>query len=115
MEVFPVNQMNLASNHFVLQPVCVSSLLCYAKFSVLLIFFCLIAADIMKRIDETVDPCDDFYKFSCGGLDNKINLIPEDKSSLSTASLLQMDIDKKLRGMINFEIFPVNCSSVNSI
>lgn len=65
------------------------------------------AAEIMKRIDETVDPCYDFYKFSCGGLDNKVNLIPEDRSSLSIANLLQVDIDQKLRGML-IDIFHLN-------
>jgi hypothetical protein len=64
-----------------LSPVCVSA-----------------AADILKRIDKRVDPCTDFYKFSCGGLDNKLNPIPDDKSSVSTAALLQLDIDKKIRG-----------------
>ena len=64
-----------------LSPVCVSA-----------------AADILKRIDKRVDPCTDFYKFSCGGLDNKLNPIPDDKSSISTAALLQLDIDKKIRG-----------------
>ena len=56
------------------------------------------AADILKRIDKTVDPCEDFYKFSCGGLDNKLNPIPDDHSDISTASFLQLDIDKKIRG-----------------
>ena len=56
------------------------------------------AAEIISRIDESVDPCEDFYKFSCGGLDNNMNPIPDDKSSLSTASILQLEIDKRLRG-----------------
>lgn len=64
-----------------LSPVCVTS-----------------AAEIMKRIDLKVDPCVDFYKFSCGGIDNKLNPIPDDKSSMSTSSLLQLEIDKKIRG-----------------
>lgn len=64
-----------------LSPVCVTS-----------------AAEIMKRIDLSVDPCVDFYKYSCGGMDNKLNPIPDDKSSVSTSSLLQLEIDKKIRG-----------------
>lgn len=52
----------------------------------------------MSRVDLSVDPCNDFYKFSCGGMDNKLNPIPDDKSSMSTSSLLQLEIDKKIRG-----------------
>lgn len=95
-----------------LKPLCVAagmifiiSFFSHEKFptTIVSLSFSLPAADIMKRIDKNVDPCEDFYKFSCGGLDNKMNLIPEDKSSLSTASLLQTDIDKKLRGLIDFQ------------
>ena len=67
------------------------------------------ASDIMKRIDLSVDPCVDFYKYSCGGMDNKLNPIPDDKSSVSTSSLLQLEIDKKIRGKLTrFAIFISN-------
>ena len=84
-----------------LSPVCVSA-----------------AADILKRIDKRVDPCTDFYKFSCGGLDNKFNPIPDDMSSISTVALLQLDIDKKIRGEFPsfFRIFPLSSKiNVNGI
>lgn len=59
----------------------------------------------MKRIDQTVDPCDDFYKFSCGGLDNKMNAIPEDRASLTVVSNFNMEIDNRIRGIINNHCF----------
>ena len=56
------------------------------------------AADIMRRMDKSVDPCTDFYQFSCGGLDNKYNVIPDQDNTLGTDSLSQLEIDKRLKG-----------------
>lgn len=36
-------------------------------------------------MDETVDPCDNFYQFACGGW-IKTHPIPDDKSSVSQYS-----------------------------
>ena len=33
-----------------------------------------VAASILSDLDENVDPCDDFYHFSCGGWIKKNNL-----------------------------------------
>ena len=56
------------------------------------------AADTIKRMDKSVDPCTDFYQFSCGGLDNKYNIIPDQDDTLTTDSLSQLKIDKRIRG-----------------
>ena len=59
------------------------------------------AADTIKRMDKSVDPCTDFYQFSCGGLDNKYNVIPDHDNTLGTDSLSQLEIDKRIRGEYN--------------
>ena len=45
------------------------------------------AADILDKLDERVDPCDDFYKFACGSFIEK-TVIPDDKTSVSMFSVL---------------------------
>lgn len=57
------------------------------------------AADILKNIDERVDPCEDFYRYSCGNwIDSQV--IPEDKTSVSLFSVVQDELDAKLRNLI---------------
>lgn len=57
------------------------------------------AADILRNIDERVEPCDDFYRYSCGNwIDSQV--IPEDKTSVSLFSVVQDELDNKLRNLI---------------
>ena len=57
------------------------------------------AADLIDRMDSSVDPCDDFYQFACGGYVKK-TVIPEDKSRTSMFS----DVGDKLNRQIKGEI-----------
>ncbi|XP_065215808.1 neprilysin-2 isoform X2 [Planococcus citri] len=45
------------------------------------------ASAILKNMDTTVDPCDDFYQFACGKF-LKETQVPEDKTSVTTFSVI---------------------------
>lgn len=41
------------------------------------------ASSLLAAMDRTADPCKDFFQFACGTW-NKMHVIPEDRSSIST-------------------------------
>lgn len=60
------------------------------------------ASQVLKNMNPDVEPCDDFYKFACGGfLDTTI--IPDDKTSVSSFSTIDDDLSEQLRGIIEKE------------
>ena len=53
------------------------------------------AADLLENMDETVDPCEDFYNFACGGfIENKV--IPDDKSKFSSFTVLSDKLNEQV-------------------
>ena len=53
------------------------------------------AADLLENIDESVDPCEDFYNFACGGfIENKV--IPDDKSKFSSFTVLNDKLNEQV-------------------
>jgi len=60
--------------------------------------FCL-ASQLLNDMDLTVDPCDDFYKFSCGGFLKK-KVIPDDKPLLSSATPMDDRLFYQLRNVL---------------
>lgn len=54
------------------------------------------AAALINTIDETVDPCSDFYDFACGGF-LKETVIPDHKTSEGAFSLVRDKLNERLR------------------
>ena len=48
-------------------------------------------------MDQTVDPCDDFFEYACGSWNRK-NVIPDDKSNYNTFGKLRDDLQVLLKG-----------------
>ncbi|KAL1006229.1 hypothetical protein UPYG_G00069520 [Umbra pygmaea] len=57
------------------------------------------AGSILGKIDRTVSPCEDFYKFSCGGW-LKDNPIPDDFSSYGIYPWLRQHVDIRLKELL---------------
>ena len=62
------------------------------------------ANNILRNIDITADPCEDFNRFSCGTfIDTK--RIPDDQSSDDTFSVLRINLASSVAGRLeNFNI-----------
>ena len=59
----------------------------------------------VTSMDRTVDPCVDFFKYSCGGW-IKNNPIPPDQSSWDTYSKMQDENRERLRGILEAAAAP---------
>ncbi|CAF0711920.1 unnamed protein product [Brachionus calyciflorus] len=67
---------------------------------------CIKAASlILKNIDETVDPCEDFYQFSCGMFD-KNNRIPDDQPKIDELSILRDKVAYSIADLLSEPIGP---------
>src|SRR5579863_1746217 len=59
----------------------------------------------VSSMDQTVDPCVDFFQYSCGGWIKK-NPIPPDQSSWDTYAKMQDENLARLRGILETESAP---------
>uniref|UniRef100_A0A8B9HHG6 Neprilysin n=1 Tax=Astyanax mexicanus TaxID=7994 RepID=A0A8B9HHG6_ASTMX len=54
---------------------------------------------LIENMDPSVDPCDNFYQYACGGWLKK-NIIPETSSRYSTFDILRDELEVVLKGKI---------------
>nr|AWI63381.1 neprilysin-11-like isoform X4 [Sogatella furcifera] len=58
------------------------------------------ANSILQNMDRKVDPCDNFYEFACGKFVEE-SRIPDDKSSLTTFSVINDKLQEQLRDILD--------------
>lgn len=54
------------------------------------------AGDVFRNMDETVDPCHDFYRFSCGNY-IKHSLISNDKTFANTFTVINDVLQEQIK------------------
>uniref|UniRef100_A0A3P8UJQ5 Phosphate regulating endopeptidase homolog, X-linked n=1 Tax=Cynoglossus semilaevis TaxID=244447 RepID=A0A3P8UJQ5_CYNSE len=69
------------------------------------------AGSILNKMDPSVDPCEDFYLYSCGGW-LKENPIPEDSSSYGIYPWLRQHVDLQLRELLEAPSGPEELEAV---
>lgn len=60
------------------------------------------ASKVLDAMDSAVEPCDDFYHFSCGNFVKNTN-IPDEKVSVNTFSVIGDLLQEQLRTLVSEE------------
>ncbi|KAG9330446.1 hypothetical protein JZ751_024438 [Albula glossodonta] len=60
------------------------------------------AGSILSKMDRSIDPCEDFYHYACGGWLRE-NPIPEDSSSYGIYPWLRQNVDLRLKAALEME------------
>lgn len=63
------------------------------------------ASTILDQLDQSIDPCDDFYSFACGTFLKETN-IPEDKVTVDSFSLVRDRLQEQTLTVISEESKP---------
>lgn len=58
-----------------------------------------VASEMLKHMDQSVNPCDDFYQFACGNYAHSV-LLPEDKRRMSPLDEMEIKLNMQLKGTV---------------
>ncbi|KAI5630575.1 VLP3p-4, transcript variant X7 [Venturia canescens] len=63
------------------------------------------ASMILRNMDSNVDPCDDFYRYACGGYINK-TVLPDGVSEIEPTLLMYAKLHEQIKAMIETTVQP---------
>jgi len=63
------------------------------------------ASKMLEQMDTSVEPCDDFYTYACGGF-VKNTIISDEKVSVNTFSIIGDKLQEQLRGLVTDPMDP---------
>lgn len=67
--------------------------------------------ELLNSIDETLDPCDNFYQFACGNF-LKTTVLPNDTKQLISFKFLQNKIEDRLYNDFSEESLPNDTNAI---
>ena len=65
---------------------------------------CINAANsLIQNMDSSVNPCEDFYQYACGGFLDRVR-IPDDQSSRSQFGIIDDELEEQLRDILESNV-----------